>query len=104
MPDLAIFVWFQIAQRRNNGGIQTRIFGKRANNTNLQTNAFSNLVDVSFLEALEQEKVELAVLRGSLLDCLLDERNKLLLADVLRAAAQVVLETFIIVSEFLSRI
>ena len=53
----------------------------------------SNLVDVSFLEALEQEEVELAVFRGSLLDRLLDERDELLLADVLRAAAQVVLET-----------
>ena len=52
---------------------------------------FPNLVNVSLLEALEEEEVELAVLRSSLLSRLLDEVDELLFGQVLRVAAQVVL-------------
>ena len=52
---------------------------------------FPNLVNVSLLEALEEEEVELAVLRSSLLSRLLDEVDELLFGHVLRVAAQVVL-------------
>jgi hypothetical protein len=40
-------------------------------------------VDVPFLEAHEQEEVELAILGGSLVDGFLDEANELLLANIL---------------------
>ena len=52
---------------------------------------FPNLVNVSLLEALEEEEVELAVLRSSLLSRLLDEVDELLFGHVLGVAAQVVL-------------
>ena len=52
---------------------------------------FPNLVNVSLLEALEEEEVELAVLRSSLLGRLLDEVDELLFGHVLGVASQVVL-------------
>jgi hypothetical protein len=48
-------------------------------------------VDISFLEAHEQEEVELAIFRGSFVDGFLDEGNELLLAHILGVATQVIL-------------
>jgi hypothetical protein len=48
-------------------------------------------VDIPFLEAHEQEEVELTILGGSLVDRFLDEANKILLAHILRVATQVIL-------------
>jgi hypothetical protein len=54
------------------------------------------LVDVTFLEALEEEEVELLVLGGIFLDGFLDEGDEFLLAHVVGGASQVVL--FMIIS------
>jgi hypothetical protein len=48
-------------------------------------------VDVPFLEAHEQEEVELTILGCSLVDGFLDEANKFLPAHILGVATQVIL-------------
>ena len=61
------------------------------NNLALWRFMFIYPVDIPFLEAHEQEEVELTILGGSFVDRFLDEANKFLLAHILWVATQVIL-------------